>query len=81
MEKQQEKIRVCHCNNDVPLIWTFKFVGAEYWCPNCGANYGMLGAGVETELTVKLKKSAKMWRKKVIPYLKGETDEWKYLNK
>lgn len=41
-------VRICDDHEDdypVPLIWTFAFNGAEYWCPYCGANRGMLGAG------------------------------------
>lgn len=36
---------------NVQLIWTFAFPGAEYWCPYCGYMCGMLGAGEERELT------------------------------
>jgi len=32
-----------------PLIWTFCFSHAEYYCRKCGANIGMMGVrGVET---------------------------------
>ena len=29
----------------VPLLFTFKFPGAEYWCPICGANFDVFGSG------------------------------------
>jgi len=40
-------IRICsnHRDRPTPLIWTFAFPGAEYWCPHCGYTSGMLGAG------------------------------------
>ncbi len=46
-----KEIRICSRHDDykVPLIWTFAFNYAEFWCPYCGANYGMLGAGRVTE--------------------------------
>ena len=46
------KVRCCNRHEEnVKLVWTFAFNGYEYWCPYCGANYGMLGAGEIRELT------------------------------
>lgn len=46
------KVRCCDKHDEnVKLVWTFAFMGAEYWCPYCGANFGMLGAGEIRELT------------------------------
>lgn len=56
-----DEIRICtshRAERPTPLIWTFAFMGAEYWCPWCGRNYGMLGAGVEVEATPELLKNA-----------------------
>lgn len=56
--KKEEEIRVCNrCDDygETPLIWTFAFNGAEYWCPACGATYGMLGAGKMVPCTTTLK--------------------------
>lgn len=48
----KKTIKCCNRHEEnVQLIWTFAFPGAEYWCPYCGANYGMMGAGEERELT------------------------------
>jgi len=48
-----KEIRVCGCDDEypVPLIWTFAFSGAEYWCPYCGENMGMMGAGEHITIT------------------------------
>lgn len=65
-----EGMRVCEDHPDyvVPLLWTFAFIGAEYWCPYCGYKSGMLGAGIEVEETSileerrqKYKESSKMF--------------------
>uniref|UniRef100_A0A6M3LZC3 Uncharacterized protein n=1 Tax=viral metagenome TaxID=1070528 RepID=A0A6M3LZC3_9ZZZZ len=56
MEEENE-IKICSYHQDeeqTPLIWTFAFNGAEYWCPACGANYGMLGAGEDVPFTWRL---------------------------
>lgn len=46
-----EKIKICDRHNyKVPLIYTFAFNGAEYWCPYCGVSEGMLGAGKNIEV-------------------------------
>jgi hypothetical protein len=42
----ENEITVCGCHDtDVQLIWTFAFPYHEFWCPACGAHYGMVGAG------------------------------------
>ena len=48
--KERKETRVCNCG--APLHWTFLFDGAEYFCMNCGASYGMLGAGRDVSETV-----------------------------
>lgn len=60
-----EKIRICnnHQNYPTPLIWTFAFSGAEYWCPYCGKQEGMLGAGELVENTGELKKREEAYKK------------------
>ena len=46
------EVKCCNRHDEnVQLVWTFAFMGAEYWCPYCGANFGMLGAGEIRELT------------------------------
>ena len=51
-----EEIKVCerHPERLTPLIWTFAFPGAEYWCPHCGYTGGMFGAGRWTPSTLEL---------------------------
>jgi hypothetical protein len=49
-----ETIKICSYHQEkehTPLIYTFAFIGSEYWCPACGANYGMLGAGDNVPFT------------------------------
>ncbi len=44
----KEQVRICRNHQDkeeTPLIETFAFNGAEYWCPACGTTGGMMGAG------------------------------------
>ena len=60
-----KEIKICenHPEFEVPLIWTFAFNGAEYWCPYCGQNSGMLGAGEDIEETPELKERLKIYKK------------------
>lgn len=57
-------IRICsnHPEYEVPLIWTFAFPYAEYWCPYCGAKYGMLGAGKLVPLIDELEQRHKQYK-------------------
>lgn len=55
----KQEIKVCDdCR--IPLIWTFKWRGFEYYCINCGGHWGMLGAGENVGLTPELKKQNKV---------------------
>ena len=48
-------LKICvHHRYRVPLLWTFAFPGAEYWCPYCGHTHGMLGAGDSVPVTEEL---------------------------
>jgi len=49
-------MKICsgHSEYQTPLIWTFAFIGAEYWCPYCGYISGMLGAGTSVPETPEL---------------------------
>lgn len=43
---EEDEVTVCdHHDTDTQLIWTFSFPYKEFWCPACGATYGMMGAG------------------------------------
>ena len=47
----------------IPLRWTFAFNGSEYWCPYCGENYGMMGAGEIREVNFTEARELIKWRK------------------
>lgn len=50
-----DEVTVCNCHDtDTQLIWTFAFNGYEYWCPACGAVYGMMGAGRDVKWNWKI---------------------------
>jgi len=55
-DNEVKEIKVCGCDDEhqVPLIWTFAFDGAEYWCPYCGYTCGMMGAGEDVPITKEL---------------------------
>jgi hypothetical protein len=57
------EIKICsnHQEYKVPLIWTFAFIGAEYWCPYCGYTSGMFGAGVNVKSTLPLRRKLKKY--------------------
>lgn len=70
------EIRICSYHQDkerTPLIWTFAFNGAEYWCPACGANYGMLGAGESVKSTKKLVDRLKKYKQESRQFLRGNS--------
>ena len=64
------KITICtnHPEYKVPMIWTYAFPGAEWWCPYCGDTQGMFG-GKSVEATKELKDDKKAWEKVSKPYL------------
>ena len=71
-----ETIRVCSNHQHekiVPLIWTFAFNGSEYWCPYCGYNAGMLGAGESVESTPELEETLKEYREKSNNFLRAKS--------
>lgn len=51
-----DTVKICsnHEERPTPLVWTFAFRGAEYWCPYCGRTEGMLGAGESVPATPEL---------------------------
>jgi|GEM_PF-5329581 len=65
-----DTMKICNRHeNQVPLLWTFAFPGSEYWCPYCGANYGMLGAGENVPVTMVLKREKVKWKNETRGYL------------
>ena len=76
-----ELIKVCPCHtNQVPLLWTFKFPGAEYWCPFCGYTCGMFGQGSDVPETDELREAYEDFSVKAESFLSGETEAWVYGN-
>lgn len=84
----ENEIKICSNHNyyQVPMIWTFVFPGAEYWCPFCGATEGMFGAGQDVANTPELQTRLEKYKDKSALYLEnyylaGEPREWKYKQK
>jgi hypothetical protein len=68
-----KEIKICNCG--APLLWTFLYNGAEYFCLNCGYMAGMLGAGENVEATTELKADRKVVEKvfkALRPFLIGD---------
>lgn len=63
-------INICedHQEYPVPLIYTFAFIGSEYWCPYCGF-HGDIFAGTSIEATVELRQRAIKYREFSRDYL------------
>ena len=78
--QHDDEIKICgRHEKKVPLIWTFKFPGAEYWCPYCGYTSGMLGAGINVKIPgTDLLQQKQYWEEKSKKYLSGEAKKWKY---
>ena len=77
----QKTINICPCHviNPIPLVYTMKFPGAEYWCPACGFKEGMFeGSSIEVPETEDLKKLLIELKEKTKLYLSGQTNEWEY---
>lgn len=67
-----KEIKICYNHQDeeqTPLIWTFAFPGAEYWCPYCGGRTGMLGGGEDIESTKELEVRHRDYKKRSKKYL------------
>ena len=64
-------IKVCGCDDSyqVPIIFTFVFPHAEYWCPLCGSNMGIMGAGEDVPSTKKLADRKEKYNKLSKEYL------------
>lgn len=67
----QQRIAVCKCEN--PMVFTFAFLGAEYYCLDCGRTSGFFTDRVEAtpELIKKLKSDTQKFKrimKDHIPY-------------
>ena len=58
MEKTKKEIRVCGCG--APLVWTFLYDGAEYFCLNCQSTGGMFGTGKDVPATAETRANEKV---------------------
>lgn len=78
-----QKIKVCynHDNYRVPLIWTFKFISCEYWCPYCGYTGGMFGSGTDVRVTPKLIKRHELYKEAAKEFLSSDDLDWEYERK
>ena len=54
-----KEITVCS-DCETPLVFTFCFAGAEYYCLNCGNATGMMGGGDRVKSTPELRAKAKV---------------------
>ncbi len=78
METKMDKIRICNNHQDekiVPLISTFAFNGAEFWCPYCGYTGGFLGAGERIEETPELAETLKEYEIKSKDFLRAKSHQ------
>lgn len=66
-----EIIKICenHLEYQVPLICTFAFKGAEYWCPYCGYTGGIFGSGENVSATETLHKRHEKYKELSDKYL------------
>lgn len=63
-------IRTCSIEHEVaPMLYTFAFRGAEYWCPICGRLGGMLDGGSRSPATPELIAFEKAYRKRAESFL------------
>ena len=74
MSEGKKEIKICarHQDYQVPLIWTFSFPGAEYWCPYCGFRGGMFGSGMDFDETSELIKRKETYEKSSKEYLHAQ---------
>ncbi len=71
----EKKIQICsgHPKEEMPLIYTFAFTGAENWCPLCGLTFSMFGSGSEVEETKKLLSKLNKYKKLSKRFLKARS--------
>ena len=74
MSEEKKEIKICAKHQDyrVPLIWTFAFMGAEYWCPYCGFAGSMLGSGIQVNESLELLKRKKAYEESTENYLHAQ---------
>ena len=74
MSEEKNGIKICARHQDyrVPLIWTFAFMGAEYWCPYCGFTGGVFGSGIQVNKTPELIKRKESYEESTKEYLHAQ---------
>lgn len=76
MNKKKQAIKICsrhQYKEKTPLIWTFAFIGAEYWCPACSYIGGMLGSGENVPSTKRLKDRLDKYKKLSKKFLRANS--------
>lgn len=71
-----KEIKICDSHLDelkTPLIFTFAFIGAEFWCPYCGKISGMMGAGKNVKSTARLRNRLRRFNKLSKDYLRSKS--------
>ena len=69
----KKEIKICSCG--APILFTFLYNGAEYFCMNCHSSEGMLGAGKNVDSTIELRAESKVVNKvfkSLRPFLIGD---------
>lgn len=61
---------------EVPLLFTFKFPGTEYWCPVCERTWDIFGSGRDVDGTAALDLRHHLLEQMAHDYLSNMVDEW-----
>lgn len=69
-----DEIVVCDSCKNMPLVWTFAFNGAEYWCPYCGKTFGCFGRD-RVKSTPKLEEKLWLYEKYSRKYLSAKSSQ------
>lgn len=71
--EQPKGIIICHRHTGykVPLIPTFAFRGAEYWCPYCGRAFGIFDAHMRVKETEVIKARKEFYTDKARLFLRA----------
>jgi len=72
MDKKTVLLCSHHDEKKAPMISTFAFIGAEYWCPYCGNTQGIFGDFKEVEWTKELQKEVDYWNGKAREFLSAK---------
>lgn len=79
--QHDDEILICPLHSkQIPLIFTFKFLGAELWCPYCGHTTGApFGHFKRVKIPgIDLLQEQDRWLEKSKAFRSGEVDAWIY---